>query len=70
MIQQSFQSLEEAQFCFSRKNFNKTVYLVYAEEDKKFMILSEKRLKFLKNYWHLNIEVIEKYQPSKDKIKC
>ena len=63
MLQQSFNDLESAKFIMSRKDFSKTVYLVYVKDDDNYLIVTSKRLKFLEVFWQLDMEILEVFHP-------
>jgi len=63
MLQQSFSSFKTANSIMSRRNFNETVYLVYAKDDDNYLIVTSQRLKFLEVFWQLDMEVLAVCHP-------
>ena len=63
MLQQSFSDLKTAKFVFSQKGFNETIYLVYVKDDDNYLIVTRQRLKILKVFWKLDMEILEVCHP-------
>ena len=65
MFQQNFDTFEKANFLFIRTKFDELSYLVYVKGDDNYLIVTKKRLDFLKSFWQLDIQILDVGFPGK-----